>query len=115
MTTLSSVHLCFVKFSQQTVIESTYVTALPGRYTDWVAGSSTDRAMRAYLSSKISGQNLGATRAATQWFQGVKLTTHFPLVQNLGMTRAIPLLLPYLFMVFTVAQFRLPTRRYSLK
>lgn len=73
MTTLQSVHsvlLCFVKFSQQTVIASTYVNALPSRYTEWVAGSSTDRAKRAYLSSKISGPNLGATRTTTQWFGG---------------------------------------------
>jgi len=84
MTTLQFVHLGFRKLSEQTVIASTYVTALPSRYTDWVAGSSTDRAKRAYFSSKISGLNLGATRTTTQWFAGVKLITHLSLVQNLG-------------------------------
>jgi hypothetical protein len=56
------------------VITSTYVTALPSRYTDWVAGSSTGRAKGAYHSSKISGPNLRANRTNTQWFPGVKLT-----------------------------------------
>lgn len=129
MTILQFVHLCFVKLSEQTVIASTYVTALPSRYTDWVAGSSTDRAKRAYFS-KISGPNLGATRTTTLWFAGVKLITHLNLVQNLGIleyfrnTRILVeyysrntrvLVFPYLLMVFAGAQFLLSKPRFSWK